>query len=129
VAFQEAHTVACIELFSCLWVELERWSVAEDPWHPEFGSVMSGTRAEVFRLELVLLLDSCRSQRRRLPLAACERLSLQDTLEGVLEALNGCPEEEPRDSIARAQNCLLDAVLERCAAFPVTLVTRPVRRQ
>jgi hypothetical protein len=129
MAFQEAYTVACIELFSCLWVELERLSVAEDTSCLEFRSAISGTRAEVLRLELVLLLDSCRSERRRQPLDISERLALQNTLEQVLDAINASSGEEHCDSIARAQNFLLDAVLDHCAAYGMSTVARPARRQ
>ena len=120
VTFHEAYTVACIELFRRLWVELERVSVAEDTSHPESASVTCRFREEIVRLELALLLDACRSERWRMHLDVSELSSLQSTLEGVLDALNASSEQAPRDAIAQAQNCLLDAVLEHCAAYPST---------
>jgi hypothetical protein len=80
VAFQEAYTVACIELFRRLWVELERVPVAEDTSHPESASVTCRSREEIIRLELVLLLDACRSERWRMQLDTSERCLLDAVL-------------------------------------------------
>jgi hypothetical protein len=46
------------------------------------------------------------------------RIKPQGKYAFILDALNAASEQAPRDSIARAQNCLLDAVLEHCAAYP-----------
>jgi hypothetical protein len=104
MASKEAYSAACVELFWRLWVELE--CAAER---------VSRSRAEVLRLELALLLDACRSERWRLLLSISQRLSLQSTIEDVLDALNSSAETVPRDAIAWAQNRLLDAVLDHCA--------------
>ena len=73
MASREAYSVACINLFGRLWVELERVSIAE-------GDLAPRTRTEIIRLELLLLLDACRSKRWRLKLDVSQRLSLQSTL-------------------------------------------------
>jgi len=59
MASRKAYSVACINLFGRLWVELERVSMAE-------GDLAPRTRTEIIRLELLLLLDACRSKRWRL---------------------------------------------------------------
>jgi hypothetical protein len=107
MASKEAYSIACIELFGRLWVELEQVPVA----------ATSGTRAQVLRLELVLLLDACGSDRWRLHLDNSQRLTLQSTLAEVLGALNSSSDIVPRDAVAWAQNCLLDAMIEHCEAY------------
>ena len=113
MASGEAYSVACINLFWRLWVELERVSTAED--------------AEILRLELILLLDACRSERWRLELDICQRLSLHSTIEEVLDALNSASEVVPQPAIGWAQNRLLDAALEHCDLVPAIRILRKAR--
>ena len=110
MASGEAYSVACIKLFWRLWVELERVSTAED--------------AEILRLELILLLDACQSERWRLKLDICQRLSLHSAIEEVLDALNSASEVVPQPAIGWAQNRLLDAALEHCDLVPAIRVLR-----
>jgi len=72
----------------------------------------------MLRLELALLLDACQSERWRQLLNISQRLSLESTIEDVFDALNSLSEIAPQDAIAWAQNRILDAVLEHCAARP-----------
>ena len=115
----EAYSIACINLFWRLWVELEQVSAAED--------LAPRIRTELLRLEVVVLLDACRSERWRLKLDVLQRSTLQLIMEQVLDALNSAPELLPKAAIERAQDCLLDAVLGHCALVPAICVLRKSR--
>ena len=128
MASKETYSVACIELFRRLWLELERMSVAVRSTHLDAGNLWASARAEMFRLELTLLLDACRSERWRLKLDISQRLSLQSTLEGVLDAVNASSEVMSQDAIARAQNCLFDAVIEHSAPYYHPIEAHPESR-
>ena len=65
MASKEAYGVACIELFSRLWVELDFVSAANDSMHTHCTGFLPAPRVEVLRLELIILLDACRSARWR----------------------------------------------------------------
>jgi hypothetical protein len=118
---EEAYSVACVELFRRLWVELERLLAVREATQPCSGDLTSWSRAEMLRLELALLLDACQSERWRLLLNISQRLSLEWTIEDVFDALNSSSEIAPQDAIAWAQNRLLDAILEHCAAHAYPL--------
>src|SRR5580658_529311 len=120
MASKEAFAAACVELFSRLWAELNALSATPGP--PRAPS------AEILRLELVLVLDACRSARWRMLLDRSQRLSLQYLLRDVLDALNSWSGEFPCPPIEWAQNRLLDALLEHCAADCCPIVDRPARR-
>jgi hypothetical protein len=120
MASKEAFAAACIELFSRLWAELNVLSAAADsPAHP---------RDEILRLELILVLDACRSERWRMMLDSSQRLSLECLLRDVLDALSTSSGELPCTPIEWAQNRLLDALLEHCAGDSCPIVDRPARR-
>jgi hypothetical protein len=118
MASREAFAAACIELFSRLWAELNALSAAADP----------DRRGEILRLELILVLDACRSARWRMMLDRSQRLSLECLLRDVFDALNSSSAEFPCRPIEWAQNRLLDALLEHCATYSCPVVDRPVRR-
>jgi hypothetical protein len=82
----------------------------------------------MLRLELALLLDACQSERWRLLLNISQRLSLESTIEDVFDALNSSSEIAPQDAIAWAQNRLLDAVLEHCAAHAYPIAAQALHR-
>lgn len=66
---------------------------------------------ETLRLELILLLDACRSARWRLQLTYSQRHMIQSLTDDVLGALNASSDGIPsRTSIEGAQNRLFDAV-------------------
>ena len=120
MASKEAFAAACIELFSRLWVELNALSATADPAH--------APSAEIIRLELILVLDACRSARWRMLLDISQRLSLECLLRDVLDALNSSSDELPGTPIEWAQNRLLDALLEHCAIYSCPSVDRLARR-
>jgi hypothetical protein len=122
---EEAYSVACVELFRRLWVELERLLAVREATQPCSRDLTSWSRAEMLRLELALLLDACQSERWRLLLNISQRLSLEWTIEDVFDALNSSSEIAPQDAIAWAQNRLLDAILEHCAALISSSVLQP----
>jgi hypothetical protein len=104
MASKEAFAAACIELFSRLWAELNALSATADPARGD----------EILRLELILVLDACRSARWRILLDGAQRLTLECLVRDVFDALNSSPGEFPCTPIEWAQNRLLDALLEHC---------------
>jgi len=118
MASQEAFAAACIELFSRLWAELNALS----------ATAGSARADEILRLELILVLEACRSARWRMLLDISQRLSLECLLRDVLDALNSSPEEFPCTEVEWAQNRLLDALLEHCAIYSCPSVDRLARR-
>jgi len=127
MASKEAFAAACIELFSRLWVELNALSAAADPAGAPPADLPSQPRDEILRLELILVLDACRSEQWRMMLDRSQRLALECLLRDVLDALNSSSAEFPCTPIEWAQNRLLDALLEHCAAESCP-VDHPARR-
>ena len=119
MASKEAFDAACIELFSRLWVELNSISSAADPIRTSSAGLPSNLQIEILRLELILVLDGCRSARWRTLLDKSQRLCLECLVRDVLDALNSSSEEIPCASIAWAQNRLFDALLEHCLASAI----------
>ena len=102
-----AYAAAAIELYSRVWLALERLTGRSAPGEPE-------TPLMVLRLELIVLPDACDSPSWRLMLAHEQRRELRATLESVLRMLAA-----PADGgwhLMQAQNRLIDAVLLHCAA-------------
>ena len=124
MASRENYSIACIELFRRLWVELERLS--EEAMHPCAANAAFGPRTEMLRLELALLLDAC-SERWRQQLDVSQQQSLRSTLEEVLGALNSSSEVSP-DAIAWSQNRLFDALLDHCATCAPAMEVHAMRR-
>jgi len=110
VASNQAYTIACIELFSRLWAELERVSALAN-------APASASRLEIVRLELLIALDACDSMRWRAHLSTSQRLSLRAVLTQVLTSLDASTDDVPRRAIAMAQNRLLESVLDHCRAL------------
>jgi len=101
-------------LFSRLWADLEVLSdqlAATTDQPPDVIEL----RLEMFRLELIVLLDNCRSARWRSMLSPEHRLVLRATLEDLLATLAVPPDAFGRAVIFQAQNQVFDAVLSRCA--------------
>jgi hypothetical protein len=128
MASKEAFAAACIELFSRLWAELNTLAAAAGPARAPATELPANPRDEILRLELILILDACRSERWRMMLDISQRLSLEYLLRDVLDALSSSSGEFPCTPIEWAQNRLLDALLEHCAADFCPIVDRPVRR-
>ena len=113
MAKKNAFASACIELFSHLWVRLESIATGEYV-HGAPADGAFDPHAELFRLELIVLLDACGATRWRMLLNDAQRRVLERSLSEVLDCLNARFEEAPLQAIERAQNCLLDAVLVAC---------------
>ena len=112
----DAYAVASIELYSRLWLALERvadrLAAYEDTDSPQIE-----TAVIILRLELLVLLDACDSPLWRSMLRAEQRIELEVTLKSVLRILS----ERVDDScgvISHAQDRLLDAVLTQCSYAP-----------
>jgi hypothetical protein len=112
MASPEAFSIACIQLFSRLWTELERPLAADDGSLAASCARRDETYVEALRLELILLLDACRSARWRMQLTYSQRHVIRSLTDDVLGALNASSDGIPsRTSIEGAQNRLFDAVL------------------
>jgi hypothetical protein len=104
------------ELCTRIWIELELLAQAagQVERHPPHDMVMS---AAILRLEIVVLLDSCRSPQWRGMLSAEQRDSLSSMLTDVLAALY-VDSEYLHTGIAEAQDRVLDEVVPECEAEP-----------
>jgi hypothetical protein len=118
ITSKEAYADACIELFSRLWVELDAVFATDDPMRS--AGFIPAPRVETLRLELILLLDACRSTRWRAQLDSSQRHFLLSILNHILDALNASREGVLRGPIESAQTRLLDAIQEQCAALSAT---------
>ena len=117
MASNEAYSVACIEIFSRLWAELDQLWAQDATMH-----------LQILRLELAILLDACDSPRWKLLLDGEQRRSLRSTLEDVLGDLAGAAHAAPRLPVEWAQNRLLDAIRATRSACDGALVEQPWRR-
>ncbi|MGO9993090.1 MAG: hypothetical protein ACLPTF_11345 [Steroidobacteraceae bacterium] len=118
------YAAASIQLFSRLWADLEVLSdqlAATTDQPPDVIEL----RLEMFRLELIVLLDNCRSARWRSMLSPEHRLVLRATLEDLLATLAVPPDAFGRAVIFQAQNQVFDAVLSRCNGHVRQALDRP----
>jgi hypothetical protein len=111
VASKEAYAIACIELFSRIWAELDLLADSGQVSAQPAAALWADARGEILRLELILLIESCDSARWRMLLSAPQRRALASGLQDLLHALATSPEEQLRHVLAVAQDSLLDAVL------------------
>jgi hypothetical protein len=104
---------ASVWLYSRLWLDLEtlsdRLAQTADGMPDEID-----LRLEMFRLELIVLLDHCDSARWRSLLSSGHRFVLRATLQHLLCMLAVAPDRLERGVVAQAQNQLFDAVLRHC---------------
>jgi hypothetical protein len=106
MASTQAYDIACIELFSRLWQELEH----------AFATIECDALgvAEILRLEIHLLSEGCDCARWRLLLSESQQLSVRSTLQDVLLILDVHPADFPWEALGVAQNRLFDAVIRHC---------------
>ena len=125
---KETYAAAAIELYSRMWLALERLTTrlpaAEDS-EPRGSAVEPEMRLVTLRLELIVLLDACDSASWRLLLAQDERRELRATLESVLGMLAG--PSEGGWHLMQAQNRLIDAVLRQHAVSRAATATPGIR--
>ena len=123
----EAFAVACIQLYSHLWTELElvvasRESVSASHPPPATAAI----RLQILRLELIVILDACDGMLWRTHLNSVQLRSLQGILGAVLDALASADGERWAASIEQAQDHLLDAVLDQCPVPSEPRASRPL---
>jgi hypothetical protein len=118
-----AYVVASIELYSRLWLALERLAVSDDD-----DPARIETALVILRLELVVLLDACDSPSWRSMLDAEHRIQLQATLKSVLRTLSERLDDW-RGDVSDAQNRLLDAVLTQCSCTPHLVASSRAERR
>jgi len=122
----EVFGAATIELSTRLWVELNTLHSAGEAMEAGGSLLPLATRLEVLRLELVVLLDQC-ATRWTVQLDHWQRRWLESMIGDVLAALNDGPDEWPSDeAVERAQNRLLDGILEQCADHAHSVADAPV---
>jgi hypothetical protein len=111
----DVFAAATIELSTRLWVELNTLHAAREAMEAGRSLPLLAMRLEALPLELIVLLDRC-ATRWTTQLDQWQRGWLVSMIGDVLAALNDSADEWPGDeSVERAQNRLLDAVLEQCA--------------
>jgi hypothetical protein len=107
MAEQDVYALACIGLYSRLWEELDRLCAAP---------AQAEQHSQIIRLEIHLALQSCETWRWRLLLTARQRLALVETLRDVQRRLEASGPEISVPTASAAQDRLLEAVLNHCAA-------------
>lgn len=128
MASKHAYAIACIELFTRLWTELDLL-VASERRPAEPGATPAvAEQCEILRLELNLLLEACESARWRTLLTASQRLALKSMLQNVLQGLDFTHEGNPASALEWLQDRLLDAVLEQCAPELTVVAAESARR-
>jgi hypothetical protein len=98
-----AAAAASIQLYARLWFDLERFNV------PTLELQLL-----TFRLEVVLVLEGCNSKAWRAFLRPEERLTLERTLQSLLEIIAAPLPMAGRMAIDRAQDLLFDALIDQC---------------
>lgn len=113
----DAYAVAAIELYSRLWLELEQVTARLRLAADHCGAVQLEVRLTILRLELVMLLDGCDSQRWRALIGPRRCSELGATLRDLLAALSAPFEALDRGLLDRTQDRILDATLAQCATI------------
>ena len=128
MASNEAFAFATIELFSRAWDELDRLDARDDGRASDVALQADDVRFEVLRLEIVLARDACRSARWCRMLDAPQRLYVRTILEDVLDGLDAASVATASARIERAQNRLLEAILDLCPAPVVEVAGERARK-
>lgn len=130
MAVERDHVIAplaaaIIQLYSRLWLELEALCNLMLGEAAKSGKAPSGVEArlEIIRLEVVLLLDGCRSARWRSLLRPEQLAALRADLDAVLDSLDSPAGVPGFDGIFSAQNRLFDAVVDRYAQRPTASIS------
>jgi hypothetical protein len=115
MASTEAFAVACIQLYSQLWEELDLVAASVGAGNASHSPpALAALRLQILRLELIVLIDACDGTLWRTLLNSVQLRSLKPILQGALDAVAGAGGEDWTASIGRAQDQLLDAVLDQC---------------
>jgi hypothetical protein len=110
-ASPNAYSRALIGLLCRLWLDLERMIGAPGVFDTLPHSSGVEHEMEVFRLEVLVLLDACDSLRWQTLLSPRQRLGLRETLHALLRALSGPRDWTDSEIIGDAQNQLFDSLL------------------
>jgi hypothetical protein len=105
------YSSALTGLLCHLWLELERIIVGLNVFDTPPASSRAEHQMEVFRLEVLLLLDACNSLRWQSLLRPQQRLGLRATLHSLLRTLSGPRDVPDSEIIGEAQNQLFDSLL------------------
>jgi len=113
-----AYAAALVALCGCIWGDLERCAELLQPARTVDAPAELLWPAATLRLELVLMLDSCSSERWRSMLSSRQRETLGSMLRDVLDIIAVAPAGLNLSVVERAQDRLLDEILTQCAAAP-----------
>ena len=123
----EAFAIACIQLYSRLWAELEFVLASPDSASASRPPpAIAAIRLSILRLELIVIIDACDGMLWRAQLNSVQLRSLQGILGDVLDALASADGEHWAASIEQAQDHLLDAVLDQCPVPSELRASRPL---
>jgi hypothetical protein len=127
MASNEAFAVACIQLYSQLWAELDLVVASREPGSASRSPPpIAAVRLQILRLEILVIIDACDGTLWRTLLSSVQLRSLEATLEDVLVALAGAGGERWDTSVERAQDQLLEAVLDQCPVPSGMRASRPL---
>ncbi len=111
----DVFAAAAIRLCAALWVECDTIGSLVDGQGTRLSRERLANRLQAFRLELVLILDHC-AGRWITQLDPWQRAWLVATTHALLEDLDEIDGDPlPHEPLARAQDRLLDAIIEQCA--------------
>jgi hypothetical protein len=109
---------ALIGLLSRLWLELERIIGGSNVFDTRPASSSAENQMELFRLEVLVLLDACDSLRWQSLMSPQQCLELRATLRSLLRTLSGASDAPDSDVIGEAQNQLFDSLQHHLERAP-----------
>jgi len=114
VTYPNVFAAAAIQLCAALWAECDSIGSLIDLTDSDSSRAELAKRIEALRLELLLILDRC-DGRWMIRLDPWQRAWLVSTIDALLDDLGDVGDPPDLEPLKRAQNRLLDAVLEQCA--------------
>ena len=126
VLSNEAFAIASIQLYTGLWSELDLLVTSCQCDASPLPADTATVRLEILRLELIVIIDACDGGCWRSRLHSAQLQSLKATLEHALTALACAVGDDLTVSIERAQDHLLDAILDLCSVSSGMRTSRPL---
>jgi hypothetical protein len=114
VTYPNVFAAAAIQLCAALWAECDSIGALIERQDSDSSRAELAKRIEALRLELLLILDRC-GGRWMIRLDPWQRAWLVSAIDALLDDLGDVGDPPELEPVKRAQNRLLDAVLEQCA--------------
>jgi hypothetical protein len=114
VTYPNVFSAAAIQLCAALWAECDSICALIELQDSDSSRAELAKRIEALRLELLLILDRC-AGRWMIQLEPWQRAWLVSAVDALLDDLGDVGDPPDLEPVTRAQNRLLDAVLEQCA--------------